>query len=414
MRNIDRIVKIIIPLCLIIGLVFIGACGPQSPEGAEVKVEVISDVTGPYSTMLAPYQYGRMDYIRYLNEEKGGVEGVKIVALPCDSKIDPSIVTAHYESSVADGVVARLTSNTPEILPVLAKMETDQIPSMGVAASYTFFENPGQHYSSTGDWGKQFISALDNYFYPEWKKKGLPDPMKVSLICWDSTLGRSGPIAMEALQKKYPGRYEVVSESFPAMSTMDYSPDVAKAKAADPDIILAFVSGAAYGMVLRDAGKVDLPKDIPILEDFMGFGPGNVKLAGPEIDRLYAYNFQALVDEDVEGAIIGREISEKYRGIPLGSDYLLGIATAQLFEYTLRTAIKNVGYENVNGAAIKEALDGMNNVDIGQGVPFSFTEHEGDREGPVYIRLTQWDEAKGGPVVVVDWFKALTFDELYG
>jgi len=364
--------------------------------------------------MLAPYHYGKMDYIRYLNEEKGGVEGVKIVALPCDSKIDPSIITAHYESSVADGIVARLTSCTPEVLPVLAKMETDQIPSMGVPSSYTLFENPSWHYCTAGDWAKMFISALDNYFYPEWQKKGLPDPMKVSLICWDSTLGRSGPIAMEALQKMEPGRYEVVSESFPAMSTMDYSPDLAKAKAADPDIILAFVSGGAYGMVLRDAGKADLPKDIPILEDHMGFGPANAKLAGSEIDRLYTLNFQALVYEDFEGAVIGREISEKYRGVPLGADYSLGIGTAQLFEYALRTAIQNVGYENVDGAAIKEALDGMKNVDIGQGVPFSFTDHEGDREGPIYIRLLKWDEAKGIPVVVADWFDTFTFEELYG
>jgi hypothetical protein len=148
--------------------------------------------------------------------------------------------------------------------------------------------------------------------------------------------------------------------------------------------------------------------------DDICFAPGPAGLAGAEITRGWGFCKATTPWDDCELTRLAHEICERERGKPAPSEYMLGIATVQLFEYGLEGALKNVGYENLDGAAIKEVFDGMKNVDIGQLVTYSFADHEGDREGPDDIRLLKWDEAKGYPVQVTDWFPIFSFPELYG
>ena len=118
--------------------------------------------------------------------------------------------------------------------------------------------------------------------------------------------------------------------------------------------------------------------------------------------------------EDAQVATLANELCNKYHGKDAPIEYLLGMHTVQTFEAALKMAMKDVGFENVDGAAIKQALDSMDKADIGHGSPISFADHEGDREGPALIRLLRWDAAKGQPVTVADWFEPFTFPELYG
>jgi len=288
--SIAKLVKIVVPSLSVLLLV-VSACAPQAPPGTEMKIELCMDLTGPYAAVCSSQALAVKDYFNDLNEEKGGIQGVKVNILEVDSKTDATIISTHYETAVAQGIVARLIVTTPEVLAVFNKMETDQIPSIGTAASAVLFAPPGWHYSTVGDWAKQFCSAVDGYFYPEFEKKGLDRPMRLSLVCWDMALGRSGPPAVEELMRMRPGRYEVVSETFPPLVSMDYSSDRRQAKAASPDMVLAFVSGGSAGMVCRDAAKVDLPKDVPILCDYASmFNPSSVELAGSGIVYAYGYN----------------------------------------------------------------------------------------------------------------------------
>jgi len=410
--NIGKTIKVLIPLFLA-SLLLVSACVPKAPPGAEIKIELCMDLTGAYAAVCKNQAVAVKDYFDYINEEKGGIRGVRVRILEADSKTDPGIISAHYDTAVAQGIVARLIVTTPEVLTVLAKMEADKIPSIGTAASAVLFETPSWHYSTVGDWAKQFCSAVDGYFYPEWIKNGGSDPMKLSLVCWDMALGRSGPPAVEALMRMRPGRYEVVSETFPPITTMDYSPDLATAKAANPDMVLAFVSGSAGGMVSRDAAKVGL-SNVPILCDYASmFNPSSVDLAGPGIVYSWAYNWFPLEDEGYEAAKLSRYLVEKY-GWEWEPGHMNGLAAALTFHYAAEKALGEVGYEALSGAAIKEQLDQMCNVDLGLGTRTSYCDHEGDREGPTSIRVIKWDEAKGEPVLVADWFPQFTFAEFYG
>ena len=411
--NISKVIKMIVPSLLVL-LLFVSACGPKAPTGAEMKVELCMDLTGPYAAVCKYQALAVKDYFNYINEEEGGIKGVKVSLLEVDSKSDATIVSTHYDSAVGQGIVARIIVTTLEVLPVFSKMEADKIPSIGTSASAILFDPPGWHYSTVGDWAKQYCSAVDKYFYPEFEKKGLNRPMRLALVCWDSPLGRSGPPAVEALMAMRPGRYEVVSETFPPMRTMDYTSDLAKAKASNPDIVLGFVSGGASGMVARDAAKVALPSDVPVLVDYAAmFNPSSQELAGAAgLANAWGYSWYPVEGENYEAAKLQRTLMEKYNR-EFSTDYTLALFGALTFHYATEKALGEVGYEGLNGAAIKEQLDLMDNVDIGLGTRVSYTDHEGDREGPTSIRVAKWDAAKGKPEVVTDWFPQFTRVEFY-
>ncbi len=413
MTQVSKLAMVIIVALLLPALLFVPACAPKATEGT-IKVQISTDLTGPYAGVMKYIYYATIDYFNYINEEEGGIKGHEVVALSYDDKSDPALSSTYYDQARTEGIVARLQSTTPSLLAVLSKLEADQIPSIGVAASATLFNPPSWHYSTVGDWAKQFCSALDGYFYPKWKEAGGTDPMRLSLVCWDMTLGRSGPPAVEALMAMRPGRYEVVSTTFPSMTTMDYVSDLSTAKAANPDIILAFVSGSAAGMMARDAGQVGLPTDVPILCDYSSmFNKSSIDIAGPQIAYGWAYNWFPLPNEDYEAARIARNLVDKYNR-DWDPGYINGLSGALVFDYAAEKALEEVGYDGLNGAAIKAQLDKMHNVDLGLGTLMSFADYEGDREGPTSIRVLKWDEAKGEPVVVSDWFPLFTFKEFYG
>ena len=413
MTQVSKLAMVIIAALLLPTLVFATACAPEATEGA-IKVQISTDLTGPYAGVMKFIYYGTIDYFDYVNEEKGGIRGYEVVVLSHDDKSDAALSSTYYDQARTEGIVTRFQSTTPSLLAVLSKLEADQIPSIGVAASATLFNPPSWHYSTVGDWAKQFCSALDGYFYPKFKEAGGTDPMRLSLVCWDMTLGRSGPPAVEALMAMRPGRYEVVSTTFPSMVTMDYVTDLSTAKAANPDIILAFVSGSAAGMMARDAGQAGLPKDIPIICDYSSmFNESSIEIAGPQMVYGWAYNWFPLPDEDYEAAKIARHLVDKYDRV-WDPGYINGLCGALVFHYAAEKALEEVGYERLSGAAIKAQLDKMDNVDLGLVTLVSFADFEGDREGPSSIRVLEWDEAKGEPVVVSDWFPMFTFKEFYG
>jgi branched-chain amino acid transport system substrate-binding protein len=93
----------------------------------------------------------------------------------------------------------------------------------------------------------------------------------------------------------------------------------------------------------------------------------------------------------------------KYHGkMEREGEYFYGwVSTAVICE-AMRRAIENVGYENLDGPAIKEALDGMQDFDV-YGLA-SITYKPGDHRGTTRMAVY---EARGGKIVrLSDWQEA--------
>lgn len=413
--NIGKLVKVLIPVLLISALVIINACAPKAPPGAVIKVGVVADISGPAAVSCAPIFQGTTDYFDYVNEELGGIDGVKLEVLWGDSKLDAATAVTHVTSFIEEGVVLVCVSNTVDIMGSTAALEAAKIPAVGIAASKPLFVPPGWYYGCLPEAGQQFATHLD-WYYSEWKKQGLERPMRVAIVSWDHPTGRTVAEGVKRWVEMQPaGVAELVYEAYPGPTTVDYTADLLGAKAANPDVIPAGLYGAAFGMILRDAGKAGLPEDVHFLLWTGCFEEGPRELAGPEIERAYAsFQWVTPYEEDkYEEARIGNYLIQTKRNLPkLTSDYAPGVMAGMIAHEAIKMALKEVGYENLDGAAVAEyGFQRMCDVDLGVGPRINYCE--GRRVGPVAFRVTKWNAETEREEVISGWVETIPLEVLY-
>ena len=404
---------LLVVVALLVAMPVIGCVpaeeGPAPPPEAKViKIGMLADMTGPYSTIGVPIFNGYFDYMRYLNEEKGGINGIKIEVLWADHKGDPSFAITVYKRFKGDGMIALMPTTSTETSALLAMLEADKIPATGTAASKHVLSPPGWYYSPRGEMGIMFSSFL-KWFSGE---SDLSKPIKVGMVSWDNVIGRAAADGSKAWITKHPGDYELVADLYVSPMAMDFSSELTVIKGKKPDLVLAGVSGAAYGMVARDAGRVDLPADIPMLFERGIFSAGNIAISGAEIARAFTCGGDMIEADNTEGIRLVHDLAQRYRDITeVSHDYQAGVLCAMTLTEAIRMALEVVGYENLDGAAIKEhGFDKMTNFETGLASPTTYDP--GNRVGTRMMRITRYDYEKKMEVMVSDWFLGTNFGDL--
>ena len=192
------------------------------------------------------------------------------------------------------------------------------------------------------------------------------------------------------------------------MTSLDYTAPLLRIKESGADMVLTTISGAAPGLVCRDAAKIDFPKDVPIITEQAGVGAEAVrKMAGDAISYIIAGQAMYNIEEDkgVPTMKLLREVQEKYHGKLINSaDYTGGFHQAMVTVEAIKRAVDKVGLENLNGAAVKEALDTIQNWDGAMTRTVSYGDYDGDRLGAETVRAIRYDTEKQAIVPVSDWF----------
>ena len=108
------------------------------------------------------------------------------------------------------------------------------------------------------------------------------------------------------------------------------------------------------------------------------------------IQGLYVYEGWARYrEEEIPGVRQAREVHERYWGFkdPENNDYLYGWLNSIIIGEALKIALEKVGYENINGEAIMEAMESIQDFDTGgiSGIlSYSKTERRGTRAWRLY------------------------------
>ena len=158
--------------------------------------------------------------------------------------------------------------------------------------------------------------------------------------------------------------------------------------------------------ILRDAERLGLIGEIHFGGSDYSFGEVVIKGAGaacegyllPKVtpcwDKTEVPGIKLMIDNQMK--YHGKEVSERFPG------YDGCWRAAAVICEAIRRAVEKVGYENVDGRAVKEALDSMKDFDVYGLTTISYTpeDHRGADRGAVY-------QVKGGKVIrVSDWRKA--------
>jgi branched-chain amino acid transport system substrate-binding protein len=357
-----------------------------------VKIGMIAPLTGPAA---APVQIGWRnvnDYLSYF--EKVGVPGVTlppgvtIELVWTDSGLDATRATSAYER-MWDVVFFHLFTPV-ETHAVRSRLERDGIAAMVMVVDEAMMYPPGQLFTVYPTESESFAVMCD-WIMENWQEER---PPRVAIMGLDSPLGR----ALEVMGKAYAKDVgiEILPLEVVPYTALDMSPYLLRVAERRADYVHILSNWVTAVAILRDAERLGLA-------DKMRFGGFENSQAiallelGPVAEgylspRRFPWYKETPILFDIFGEYQGRIDTE-------GDGAAMLVVVPVMIE-AIRIAIEEVGYENLDGRAVKEAMYSIKDFDphdIGRPVTYTPEDHRGR---PV-IRIY---EVQGGEVVPVsDW-----------
>jgi branched-chain amino acid transport system substrate-binding protein len=389
----------ILSIALAILLLFT-ACGPSPPAEEEkvVKIGAILPVTGVAASIMQVGFRNLIDYIEYYDEVGvPGLElppGVTIELIWGDSGYEPIRAISVYERIYQDVVYLDLASPV-EDYALKSRLERDGIPAMTMAVDEALVYPPGWFFTVFCTESERFAAVCD-WIMENWEEER---PPRVAMMGTDTPTGRA-PEVMGTAYAENIGIEMLPFEVIPHMP-LDVTPQLVRLEERGADYVYITTIWSAAIPIVRDAERLGL-------QDKMRFGAGLednvviplIKGLGPLADGYFgAKTFPWYTETPIL-----YDILREYEGTLDTSGS--GACTLQFVPVmieAIRIAIEEVGYENLDGRAVKEAMYSIKDFDPHNiGRPVTYTRE--DQRGAPVMRIY---EIQGGEVVPAsDWREA--------
>ena len=352
-----------------------------------IKIGGLFDITGGTSSVGTLYAEGMRDYVRYLNEEKGGINGMRIELLDVDYAYKIPQAMAAYKMFKNEKVVAIQgwgTGDTEAMSPLIKK---DKIPYFSASYSEHLTDPKVTPYNFIV--GTTYVDQARvalKFIKDTWSDKSRKP--RVAFIYSNTGFGRSPFFTVKFQGHHFPGAedyakeigVDVVAKPIIGLRALDATPQLLKMKKADPDFAIVQET-SVMATILKDAKKLNLRTKFFALNWAMS---GKIaSLAGDAAEGCYWTNPFCIWEDNDPGVKQAKMISEKYHpGKVQTVNYFQGFTTMMV----MAEAISHVEGE-ITGPKIREALENMKDFDTGGlTVPISFskTSHKGSMGLRIY------------------------------
>ncbi|MEA3334258.1 MAG: ABC transporter substrate-binding protein [Pseudomonadota bacterium] len=382
---------LLVAVCLVLVL------AAPTPAAKTIKIGGLFDLSGGTGSVGAPYAEGVRDYVRYLNEEKGGINGTQIELLDVDYAYKISQALAAYKMFKTKKVVAIQgwgTGDTEAMSPLIKK---DKIPYFSASYSEHLTDPKVTPYNfMVGTTYADQARAALKFIKDTWTDKSR-NP-RVAFIYSDTGFGRSPFFTVKFQGHGFPGAddyakeigVDLVAKPIIGLRALDATLQLLNMKKADPDFAICQET-SVMATILKGAKKLNLRTKFFALNWAMS---GKIRdLAGEAAEGCYWTNPFCIWEDHDAGVKQAKMISEKYHpGKVQVVNYFQGFTAMKV----MAEAISRVKGE-INGPAIKTALEGLSDFDTGGlTVPISFSAKS--HKGSMGLRIYQIQKGKFVPV----------------
>jgi len=380
-------------------LLLFTACAPRPiVEEKTVEVADIEPLTGPVAASVQINMAGTQDYIRYFNEQEA-ISRVSIKHLWGDTMLQFSLFASHYERFVARGIPLVIAQETVGLMWLKERSTKDEVVICGSATgNQDMVYSPGWRYFTSPTMAEQF-AVVAEHFVESW---GEERPPRLAFVAMDSPWGRE-PIGEGTKYAESLG-FEVLPPEIVPFLVLDATTQLLRLKERGADFVYIQALAEAVGPTLRDAERLGL------LGQMRFAGPGGpvgervIQMTGLASEGYLMPMTVPWFDEtEVPGIKLMIDNQMKYHGKVLRDPgYQNGWLQAAVACEAIKRAIENVGYDNLDGPAIKEALDNMKDFDVYglASITYKPLDHRGITKLAVYqvregkiVRVTDWREA---------------------
>ena len=364
----------------------------KTNHAAEIRVGALSDITGPTAAGIGEdYAWGITDFLRYLNEEKGGIKGRKVRLFLTDHQYKPALGQAALKKFAAqDKVVAIFLYGAAETSTFKPTFLEIKIP--GISAQSTNCTNE-YIFIGQGSYTIECWVAMD-YMKKDHKGPGKP---KMALLVLPNAFGRSMIPGAKWYAEKIGIELAVIEDVSPRI--IDAKPILLRLKAKGVKYIYHANVARPVATFLKDSNAIGY--------DVKQFGISYCgesvlfKLAGEAIDGFIACTSLSPFPEKTMA--FPRKLVKKYRskGRQPTSTYGSGISRGMIFEEAIKRAIEKHG--EVTGELVKNEMEGLKNFSVGGIVP-NITYGPERRVASFSKRLLQASWAKKQFSSITDFF----------
>ena len=392
-------VGIAILVIAVAGLLLFTACGPRPPEEEKqvVKIGMICPLTGAPAAPVQIAWRNVIDYLRYF--EGVGVPGlnlppgVTIELVWGDSGLEIPRAISIYERMREQGVVLFYLPTPVEGAGLKSRLERDGIAAFVMSVDEALMYPPGWIFTIYPTDSESFAVACD-WIMENWQEER---PPRVAIMGPDLPTGRALEVMGTAYAKGI-GMEMLPFEVVPYMP-LDVSPQLLRLHARGADFVYIQTVWTTTVTIMRDAARLGLTDKIRF-----GGMENSQAIALLELGPAAEGYFSPRRAPWYEETPILFDILREYHGkIDTEGDGAATLVLVPVWIEAIRIAIEEVGYENLDGRAVKEAMYSIKDFDPhGTGKKVTYTPE--DHRGSPVIRIY---EVQGGEVVPVsDWREA--------
>ncbi len=385
--------------------------GPPDLTGETITLYHFGDLSGPYAAITAPLIHGAEDAVKAINEA-GGIYGATLEIKFADDggSIDEAVAAYDRFTSENPNALVMITYGSGEAEALAQRFAEDKIVNITAGLSAKAFYGAGSGYTfGLGSIYPDQLAFTMKFLSENWatyKPASAGDEIKLAYLSWPTAFGQGGLTAESRAFLADLGIEIVAEETYDVSPTADTTTAILNAQAAGANVIWTNTLAFGPAAILNDLNSLGLRDQFLVAGDNWTMDLATYAfLADPAygVGLVAPFPYLWWTDTDNPGVQYAQGLFEA-NGRPAAEHnvgYLLLVAGVDMTAKAITRAIDTVGYENLTGEAVYNALIEMSPFNALDGV-LQVDYSNGSRSPHMsQIRMIQ-----GGPdkfIVIQDW-----------
>ncbi|HUW10305.1 MAG TPA: ABC transporter substrate-binding protein [Anaerolineae bacterium] len=378
--------------------------------GETITIYHFGDLSGPYAAITGPLIHGAEDAVAAVNAS-GGIYGATIEIKFADTagSIDEAVAAYDRFTGEGENPLLMITYGSGEVEALAQRFAEDKVVNLTAGLSARGFYVDSGYTFGLGPIYPDQIGHVMGFLQENWdtyKPSGAGDEMKLAHLSWPTAFGQ-GSLTDESRAYLADLGIAIVSEEIYDLSpTADTTAAILNAQAAGANVIWTNTLAFGTSVILNDLNALGLRDQFVVGTDNWGMDLATYAfLANPAygVGLIAPFPYLWWTDTDNFGIQYAQQLFEANERTVGDHNvgYLLLIAGVDLSVDAIKLAIDTVGYENLSGEAIHDALIALSPHNALSGV--LRVDYSGGSRSPhtAQIRMIQ-----GGPDafnILQDW-----------
>ncbi|UWQ91154.1 ABC transporter substrate-binding protein [Rhodobacteraceae bacterium M382] len=368
------------------------------PALADLVIPSLSYRTGPYAAGGIPFADGYEDYFKLLNERDGGIGGVPVKLIECETGYNTEKGVECYESTKGEGALIYQPLSTGITYQIIPKATVDDIPihTMGYgrtsAANGDVFSHVFNYPANYWDGASGVVNYLLEINGGDIKGK------KIALVYHNSSFGKEPIRTLEELSKKHGFELVTLAVDHPGQEQKSQWLQIRRER---PDYVTMWGWGVMNQVAVQEAANIRFP-----MENFIGVwwsgAEHDVLPAGEAADGYKAVTFHAVGSDFPVFDDIRTHVVDKGNASGAGDNvgrvlYNRGLYAAMLAAEAIKDAQAANGTGDVTAGMVRDAMESLNITEermAGLGMPNfgpSFQVSCKNHGGSGLVGVAEWD-----------------------